>query len=180
MKDHECYQAWNEVIFKEPSAETGRVTITQEAQHVPSGCITLRPSPEGLCPSAALEPFVPNPLESTLVFSSHGSSIRSGASCVRSLQGPRLTRVEEQGASRNTTEKPTQSHRLWQMVSVLTQADEIPRKYFLRTCCGPAGCCPRKRHSRPGHQEGLATWKQHHPHKDGVAIAEHRDGRDLT
>ena len=67
-------------------------------------------------------------------------------------------------------------------VSVLTQANETPWEYFLSPCwsCGCQLCCPQKGHSRPGHQEGLTTWKQRHPHKDGVAISERRDRRGLS
>ena len=68
LKDHECYQAWNQVIFKELSAETIRVTVTQEAQHVPSGCITLRPSPEGCALLQLWSPLSPTPWKAPLYF----------------------------------------------------------------------------------------------------------------
>ncbi|KAI4555304.1 hypothetical protein MJT46_015690, partial [Ovis ammon polii x Ovis aries] len=38
-------------------------------------------------------------------------------------------------------------------------------KPMLWSCGCQLCCCPQKGHSRPGHQEGLTTWKRHHTHR---------------
>ncbi|KAI4532636.1 hypothetical protein MG293_017044 [Ovis ammon polii] len=42
---------------------------------------------------------------------------------------------------------------------------EVLFKPMLWSCGCQLCCCPQKGHSRPGHQEGLTTWKRHHTHR---------------